>query len=265
MASSQPLSAAEQATFPVILRTVVGSEVAGTGLPGVGDVDHVGIAVEAVEDVLGVGVSPELWEFRTAWERPAPAGFDPRSGAGDLDLSVYPARKWCRLALAGNPSVLVPLFVPNEFVVSATTFGEELRENRNKFVSQQLGRKHLGYMNAQRQRLEGSTGGMRVTRQDLIDSHGYDTKYASHVLRLGHQGLIVLTEGTLPVPLPTDIAETILAVRRGERELTDVLEEADRLVEAMIDALETTTVPEHGDVSWVNGWLARTQLGTWSG
>jgi RNA repair pathway DNA polymerase beta family len=30
-----------------------------------------------------------------------------RSGAGDLDVIIYSARKWARLALAGNPTVLL--------------------------------------------------------------------------------------------------------------------------------------------------------------
>ena len=37
------------------------------------------------------------------WDQPG--GLANRSGAGDLDVIIYSARKWARLALAGNPTV----------------------------------------------------------------------------------------------------------------------------------------------------------------
>ena len=40
----------------------------------------------------------EQYERHTAWDRPG--GLDNRSGPGDLDVIVYSARKWARLALA---------------------------------------------------------------------------------------------------------------------------------------------------------------------
>ena len=52
----------------------------------------------------------EQYERHTAWDRTGgPAN---RSGAGDLDVIIHSARKWARLALAGNPTVLLVLFVP---------------------------------------------------------------------------------------------------------------------------------------------------------
>ena len=52
-----------------------------------------------------------------------------RSGAGDLDVIIYSARKWARLALAGNPTVLLLLFVPDEEVVFRDDAGAELMAN----------------------------------------------------------------------------------------------------------------------------------------
>jgi uncharacterized protein len=47
----------------------------------------------------------EQYERHTAWDRPG--GLANRSGAGDLDVIIYSARKWARLAMAGNPTVLL--------------------------------------------------------------------------------------------------------------------------------------------------------------
>jgi predicted nucleotidyltransferase len=41
-----------------------------------------------------------------------------RSEAGELDVVIYSTRKWARLPLGGNPTVLLLLFVPEDEVVS---------------------------------------------------------------------------------------------------------------------------------------------------
>jgi RNA repair pathway DNA polymerase beta family len=48
---------------------------------------------------------------------------EPLPGAGDLDVIIYSARKWGRLALAGNPTVLLVLFAPTRRWSSATRPG----------------------------------------------------------------------------------------------------------------------------------------------
>jgi len=157
----------EAENLPIILRTIVGSEVHGTGLPGLGDIDHMGIAAENRDNVLGTGTSPDSWSFRTAWARADVDGRDPRSTPGDLDLIIYPARRWAQLAIAGNPSVVAPLFVAGKHVVTVSESGVELRENRHRFVSQRLGRKHIGYAKAQRERMLGERSNGAAERRSV--------------------------------------------------------------------------------------------------
>lgn len=75
----------------------------------------------------------EQYEYHSAWERPG--GLANRSGADDLDVIIYSARKWVRLALGGNPTVLLPLFVPEDEIVAATAAGHELRANADRIAS----------------------------------------------------------------------------------------------------------------------------------
>jgi hypothetical protein len=111
----------------LILRTQVGSGVHGTSISGQDDRDEMGICLEPPEFVTGLARVPngirgegpsvafEQYERHTVWDKPG--GLANRSGAGDLDVVIYSARKWARLALAGNPTVLLVLFVPDEEVV----------------------------------------------------------------------------------------------------------------------------------------------------
>jgi hypothetical protein len=108
----------------MILRVQVGSGVHGTAVAGLDDRDEMGLCLEPARFVTGLARVPsgtggqgpsvrfEQYERHTAWDRPG--GVANRSGAGDLDVIIYSARKWARLALAGNPTVLLVLFVPDE-------------------------------------------------------------------------------------------------------------------------------------------------------
>ena len=87
----------------LILRVQVGSGVHGTSVSGQDDRDEMGLCLEPPQFVTGLarvpngtgGLSPsvrfEQYERHTAWDRPG--GVANRSGAGDLDVIIYSARK----------------------------------------------------------------------------------------------------------------------------------------------------------------------------
>lgn len=47
---------------------------------------------------------------------------------------IYSLAKWARLALAGNPTILTLLFVPDAFVVTTSLYGDALRALAPAFV-----------------------------------------------------------------------------------------------------------------------------------
>lgn len=79
-------------------------------------------------------------------------GLTNRSGAGDLDVVIYSARKWARLAIAGNPTVLLLLFVPDSDVVYRDEIGAEVTANEHRCVSRLAANRFLGYLQRRRQR-----------------------------------------------------------------------------------------------------------------
>src|SRR5690349_24051576 len=136
MKHSSPAFAAN-AERGTILLSQVGSGLHGTAIAGTDDRDEMGICVEPPEYVIGLRRF-EQYIFRTQ-----PEGA--RSGPGDLDLVVYSLRKWMRLALDGNPAVLLPLFVGPEHLVAIDELGEELRSRADRIVSREAGHRFLGY------------------------------------------------------------------------------------------------------------------------
>src|SRR3712207_5861454 len=189
-----------------ILRTVVGSTVHGLANAGTDDRDEMGVCVEPPEYVLGLRPF-EHWVFRTQPEG-AP------SGPGDLDLTVYGLRKYCRLAAKGSPTVLLLLFVEGEHVMVRDALGARLQALAPAFVSKRTGRSFLGYVDAQRRGLLGERHTPRA--RELSAAHGYDTKYAMHALRIAHQGHELLTTGRISLPVGEPERSRLMDVRRGE-------------------------------------------------
>lgn len=242
---------AEQHT---ILLSTVGSTAHGLALPGTDDHDEMGVCIEPPSYVIG------LRHFEQDVFRTRPEGV--RSQFGDTDRVVYSARKFCRLALSGNPSILTLLYA--EDIVLNTIYGESLLGIRDAFSARPAGKAFLGYMTQQRQRLLGERGQMNVKRPELVEAHGYDTKYAMHMLRLGYQGVEFLETGALNLPMDDYPREWILSVRRGERDLNEVLTMAGVLEQRLSDLLDTSPLPDQPDRNRVNGWLIDTYADYWS-
>jgi uncharacterized protein len=268
-ASEEARRIAEQGT---VLRAQVGSGVHGTSISGQDDRDETGLCFEPPQFVTGLARVPaglsatatvefEQYHRHTVWDQPG--GLANRSGAGDLDVVIYSARKWSRLALSGNPSVLLLLFVPDEEIVYRDEIGAELTANAHRFVSALAGERFLGYLQAQKAAMTGEVGA-HTNRPELVVEHGYDTKYAMHALRLGLQGVELLTTGRISLPVPDQDRAYLRSVRRGEVPLPEVLDSiAD--VEERLTALRTSSsVPAEPDRAWVDDWLHRSYQSFWA-
>ena len=198
-----------------ILRCTVGSTAHGVAVESMDDRDEMGICLEPPEYVVGLKRF-EQWVWRTK-----PEGV--RSGPGDLDLTIYSARKWSGLAMRGNPTVLLPLFADESECQVLTESGQAIRDHKASFLSKRTTRAFLGYLTQQKERLLGDRGSKRVNRPELIGRFGYDTKYAMHALRLGFQGIEVSTDAHLSLPMLPKHREYLLEVRHGRVELDDVV------------------------------------------
>ena len=97
----------------------------------------------------------------------------------------------------------------------------------------------LGYLQSQRAAMTGEVGA-HTNRPELIAVHGYDTKYAMHALRLGVQGVELLTTGRITLPVPEPERAYLRQVRRGEVRLDDVVAQVDE-AEARLAALQDTS------------------------
>lgn len=242
-----------------ILRSVVGSGVHGIAIEGTDDHDEMGVYVEGAKTVLGVHRARGDYIWRTQ-----PEGA--RSGHGDVDLVLYSLRKYLALAAKGNPTALLPLFAPEESIVTTTYFGELLRANRNWFLSNQAVERFLGYMHSQHERMMGRGKQNRVpNRPELIEKYGWDVKYGSHALRLAYQGYELATKGTITLPLNSEVRARVLDVKRGDVPRDEVSLQITYLEDLTKQALESgkTVLPNEPNIEKIDEFSVYVHQSYW--
>jgi uncharacterized protein len=246
---STPVPAGAQ----VILRSVVGSTVHGTSIAEVDDHDEMALVIEPRSHVLGLS----HWETTLIRTQ----GASDRSGPGDLDLVVHSVRKYARLAVRGNPTILLLLFSKPLYASQA---GQALLSDRDVFLSRRAGQAFLGYMHAQRMRLSGQSGGRHgAPRTELVERYGYDTKYAGHIIRLGYQGIELLMTGRMSLPMLEAERTIVRSIRLGEWTLGQVLTLGEELEARLKACMHTSPLPEDVSEAAVNRVLEDLHEAAW--
>jgi predicted nucleotidyltransferase len=139
---------------------------------------------------------------------------DPDALAGHgrtYDLTIFSIVKFFRLAMENNPNVIDCLFTPQVCVLHSTRVGNLVRENRRLFLHRGAWAKFKGYAYSQLHKIaiKQPTG----KRAELVAEHGFDTKFAYHVVRLLAEAEQILVEGDIDLQRDN---ERLKAIRRGE-------------------------------------------------
>jgi uncharacterized protein len=263
MSTSTDQAEAPPLPFKPILRVVVGSTAHGLNVDdGIEDRDEMAICIEDFEDACGLRRT-ERWPkdpfiYRSAAVREGRE--DAKSQAGDLDFTMYSLRKYCMLALKGSPTILLALYATP---IEVEARGSVLQEMAPMFASKLSGHAFLGYLHAQRHRLLGTKGQKGVNRPELVERHGYDVKYATHMLRLGMQGCELMMTGRLTLPMEPGARSYLRDVRQGRFQLEAVVKVAEQLERQLSDEIRATSLPDDPDYERVNDWMLSTYWETW--
>lgn len=244
--------ALEIATGSCILKGLVGSTVHGLSNPGTDDRDEMGVCIEPREYILG------LKRFDHCVARTQPDG-EP-SGPGDVDLTIYGLRKFVRLAMKGSPTALILFFVRGDDLLECTPAGKQLQDLLPAVLSRKTGRAFLGYLSGQAQKLSEPSASR--TREMSVE-HGYDTKYAMHALRIGHQGTELLETGTITLPMGEPTRSHLRQVRAGVPSLEEILAEIDDVTAKLESLVRSVELPPDPDHLAVNEFLVETYQSYW--
>lgn len=228
---------------------------AGSRLYGIdtaeSDYDYVGALVEPIEYRVGLD--------NYSQGSNAQHGFEQHTFKEDnYEGTVYSVWKLASMFAEGNPTSLCTLFA----TPLVDQYGICTDEFRKMVVSQKSGYRFLKYMEAQRKSMlaQRSKG---ITRTALIEAHGYDTKFAGNLIRLGFQGIEFLKYGTITLPMSSAEREVVRHVRAGEWSEASVLIFAEDLQRRMVVALERCSLPDEADWKAVSDWLVGTYEAHW--
>lgn len=215
----------------LLMAFIGGSQMHGAKLEGTDDTDWYGIFVPPPHLALGID-SDEHFVFTTGGERGG-------NGPGDIDICLYSLRKWAGLAAKGNPSVLHFLFAPPQFM-NVTWVKFALKPE--VFLAKAHLNQFFGYANAQLQRLLNQRGGKDCHRPFLEEQHGYDTKYAMHIIRLLGEAKEFLETGKITLPRPN--REELIDIRKGKYKLHELRDWANDLENEAIKSRDASPLPE---------------------
>jgi predicted nucleotidyltransferase len=168
------------------------------------------------------------------------------------DVVVYEHRKALRLLAKGNPNMLAMLWAPPEFTTSWTAAGETLIRNRELFATRRAFAAFKGYARSELKKLQKNVyhGYMGSKRKALVDKFGYDTKNASHLIRILRQGITFMESGELEV-YRSDAAE-LLQIKRGLFSYEFIKGKAEELDRLLVEAGENSPLPLEPDWDAIN-------------
>lgn len=128
------------------------------------------------------------------------------------DFSIYSIVKYFQLCMENNPNMIDSLFVPQRCVLTCTSIGNMVRENRKIFLHRGAWHKFKGYSFAQLHKLE--TKNPIGKRKEQLDENKLDRKYLYHLVRLMGEIEQILIEGDIDLERNR---EQLKAIRRGEQ------------------------------------------------
>jgi len=196
--------------------TIMGSVAYGVS-SDTSDVDVYGWAIPPKDDlfphlrgeVLGFGTPKPRFE---QYQEHHVQDQDALAGRGrTYDLTIYGIVKFFNLAMENNPNVIDSLFTPVNCVLHSTRVGNLVRENRRLFLHKGAWPKFKGYAYTQLHKLSIKTP--QGKRAELVEKHGYDVKFAYHVVRLLTEVEMILIEENMDLQRNN---EQLKAIRRGE-------------------------------------------------
>lgn len=218
-----------------------GSQAHGTWRPptdptSIDDVDLMLVTVGPIENYLG-------FPKQETWERME----DDKSTKLMWDIVAYDIRHFVRLLCKSNPNVLGMLWLEPNYYTKLTPMGQALIDNRDIFVSKAAYNSFTGYAYSQLHKMTHGAhkGYMGDKRKKLVDQFGYDTKNASHLIRIQKMGIEFLSTGRLNVLREDN--KYLVDIKKGLYPLKYIQDESARLFQLAESALVNSKLPDRVD------------------
>lgn len=163
-------------------------------------------------------------------------------GNKKYDFQVFNVTRFLWLAMDGNPNVLECLFAPQDCVLHQVQAFQPILDHKCELLTQKTIPRFRGYAISQLHKMKSKEPvGKRVER---VEKYGFDTKFASHTLRLLYFAEQILKDRYLDVRRDREL---IKSIKRGDWTLEQVEELAQNKMIELDKLVMETTLPEKPD------------------
>jgi uncharacterized protein len=235
----------------LVMAFVGGSQLHGAKVQGTDDTDWYGVFIEPPDKMIGLD-RDEFFVHTTGGKLGG-------NGPDDVDVCLYSLRKWAGMAAKGNPSALHFVFANEQF---GTRWWERIVAHRDVFGSKGHLKPFLKFADDQMERLCGRKGQKNIHRAALEERHGYDTKYAMHVIRLYLEGKEYVETGK--ITLPNSRVDLLIAIREGKYKRSEVEQMGRELQADALEAQQRSPLPDRVDLSAVSKLITDVYMEFWT-
>ncbi|MCY7542395.1 nucleotidyltransferase domain-containing protein [Bacillus safensis] len=207
------------------------------------DKDFKGICIPPKEYYLGL---ESFNEYNNS------GGKNFKNSKDDVDINIIHINKFVKDAMEGVPNNIELLFVRDEDYLKVTNLGQKLIDNRHLFLTKNIQKKFGGYAHSQMQKLK-NTHSNGAARKELVDAHGYDTKFFMHSIRLLTSAIEILKTGDFSTFRPN--REFLIDCRSGKFSFEEALQMIENYDQELKDAVHASGIPERPDYETVNRLL----------
>lgn len=234
----------------LLMAFIGGSQLHGARVQGTDDTDWYGVFIEPPEKMIGFD-RDEFFVYTTG-------GKEGGNSPNGIDVCLYSLRKWAGMAAKGNPSALHFVFANPQF---STECWNRIVARRDIFASKRHVIPFLKFADDQMERLCGRKGQKNIHRAALEQKHGYDTKYAMHVIRLYLEGKEYIETGKITLPNPR--VDLLISIREGKYQRSEIEEMGKQLQSEALFSEARSPLPDKVDLAAVSQLITRVYLEHW--
>ena len=202
------------------------------------DLDLTGVAIAPKQMVFphlgghiaGFGTAPQTFD---QWQQHHIKDTERRI---EVDATIYGLVRFFELARQNNPNIVDTLFTPRRCIRHTTEVWEHVREHRRDFVHKGCYHRFRGYAYSQLSKLQRCTSKANPKnpkRQASIETHGIDTKFAYHIVRLALECEQLLESGEVILDRDGALYRAIRAGQWSKERIVGWFEDKERSLETL--------------------------------
>ncbi len=209
-----------------ILICQTGSKAYGLDTP-LSDDDYKGIFIPNLEYLIGLKTVDQVRINEDCWV-------------------AHSIEHYVHKMIGQNPTLLEILFIEDS-LLETDTWKNILKPAFRQLVYRGAFKPYSAYVLSQLNKARFRHPSMK--RYELIQEHGYDTKYMSHVARLAVQCMYLMREHYIPVRVPEPYRSDVMKIKLGQMNKAEALVYCEEMDRKMKEAYDNSTLPTSIDIN----------------